>query len=262
MEAGAQKATVYREVGPSPRGRRANLPNFLRIRLCRRTIVEGGRPLARAAKKRVSFDELANSVTHGIGLGLSIAGFAALLVLAIARGGAWQIASCAIYGVTLICVYASSTLYHGLPSRRVKRIFRIFDHSAIFLLIAGTYTPFLLVNLRGGWGWSLLGIVWGLAAVGIVLKVWFVDRHPILSTGVYVLMGWLALIAVKPLFQAVPTIGLIWLLAGGLMYTVGVVFYAWKRIPYNHVVWHLFVMAGSACHYFAVVYSVIPQARA
>ena len=243
-------------------GRRANLPNFLRIRLCRRTIVEGGRPLARAAKKRVSFDELANSVTHGIGLGLSIAGFAALLVLAIARGGAWQIASCAIYGVTLICVYASSTLYHGLPSRRVKRIFRIFDHSAIFLLIAGTYTPFLLVNLRGGWGWSLLGIVWGLAAVGIVLKVWFVDRHPILSTGVYVLMGWLALIAVKPLFQAVPTIGLIWLLAGGLMYTVGVVFYAWKRIPYNHVVWHLFVMAGSACHYFAVVYSVIPQARA
>lgn len=218
--------------------------------------------MARAAKKRVSFDELANSVTHGIGLGLSIAGFAALLVLAIARGGAWQIASCAIYGVTLICVYASSTLYHGLPSRRLKRIFRIFDHSAIFLLIAGTYTPFLLVNLRGGWGWSLLGIVWGLAAVGIVLKVWFVDRHPILSTGVYVLMGWLALIAVKPLFQAVPTIGLIWLLAGGLMYTVGVVFYAWKRIPYNHVVWHLFVMAGSACHYFAVVYSVIPQARA
>ena len=218
--------------------------------------------MARTAKKRVSFDELANSVTHGIGLGLSIAGFAALLVLAIARGGAWQIASCAIYGVTLICVYASSTLYHGLPSRRVKRIFRIFDHSAIFLLIAGTYTPFLLVNLRGGWGWSLLGIVWGLAAVGIVLKVWFVDRHPILSTGVYVLMGWLALIAVKPLFLAVPTIGLIWLLAGGLMYTVGVVFYAWKRIPYNHVVWHLFVMAGSTCHYFAVVYSVFPQARA
>jgi hemolysin III len=242
--------------------RRANLPNFLRIRLCRRTIVAGGRPLARTAKRRVSFDELANSVTHGIGLGLSIAGFAALLGLAIARGGAWQIASCAIYGVTLICVYASSTLYHGLPSRRVKRIFRIFDHSAIFLLIAGTYTPFLLVNLRGGWGWSLLGIVWGLAAVGIVLKVWFVDRHPILSTGVYVLMGWLALIAAKPLFQAVPTIGLIWLLAGGLMYTVGVVFYAWKRIPYNHVVWHLFVMAGSACHYFAVVYSVIPQAGA
>jgi hemolysin III len=218
--------------------------------------------LVRTAKKRVSFDELANSVTHGIGLGLSIAGFAALLVLAIVRGGPWQIVSCAIYGVTLICLYASSTLYHGLPSRKVKRIFRIFDHSAIFLLIAGTYTPFLLVNLRGGWGWSLFGIIWGLAAAGVVLKVWFVDRHPLLSTAVYVLMGWLALVAVKPLFEAVPTTGLIWLLAGGLMYTVGVVFYAWKRIPYNHVIWHLFVIAGSICHYVAVVYSVIPQGRA
>jgi hemolysin III len=218
--------------------------------------------LARTVKIRVSVEEFANSVTHGIGLGLSVAGFAALLVLAIVRGGAWQIVSCAIYGVSLICVYASSTLYHSLRSQRVKHILKVFDHSAIFLLIAGTYTPFLLVNLRGGWGWSLLGIVWGLAAAGIVLKFWFVDRYPILSTGGYVLMGWLALIALKPLLQAVPTIGLIWLLAGGLMYTLGVAFYAWKRIPYNHVIWHLFVMAGSACHYFAVVYSVIPRARA
>jgi hemolysin III len=217
--------------------------------------------MAGSPTNRVSIEELANSVTHGIGLGLSVAGFAALLVLATVHGGAWRIVSCAIYGVSLICVYASSTLYHGLRSQRVKHIFKVFDHSAIFLLIAGTYTPFLLVNLRGGWGWSLLGIVWGLAATGIVLKFWFVDRYPILSTGGYVLMGWLALIAVKPLLQAVPTIGLIWLLAGGLMYTVGVAFYAWKRIPYNHVIWHLFVMAGSACHYFAVVYSVIPRAR-
>ena len=220
------------------------------------------RPLAQTSKSRVSFDELANSVTHGVGLGLSIAGFAALLILTIVRGGAWQIVSCAIYGVTLVCPYASSTLYHGLPSRKVKRIFRIFDHSAIFLLIAGTYTPFLLVNLRGAWGWSLLGVVWGLAAAGIVSKVWFVDRYPMLSTGVYVLMGWMALIAVKPLFHAVPTIGLIWLLAGGLMYTAGVVFYASKRIPHSHAIWHLFVMAGSICHYVAVLYSVIPQGRA
>lgn len=218
--------------------------------------------MARIINDRVSVDELANSVTHGIGLVLSIAGFVALLVIAIVRGGAWQIVSCAIYGVTLICLYACSTLYHGLSTRRVKRIFGIFDHSAIFLLIAGTYTPFLLVNLRGAWGWSLLGIVWGLATVGIVLKVWFVNCHSILSTGLYVLMGWLALIAVKPLFEAVPTIGLIWLLAGGLMYTVGVAFYAWKRIAYNHAIWHLFVMAGSTCHYFAVIYSVFPQARA
>ena len=217
--------------------------------------------MAGSPTNRVSIEELANSVTHGIGLGLSVAGFAALLVLATVHGGAWRIVSCAIYGVSLICVYASSTLYHGLRSQRVKHILKVFDHSAIFLLIAGTYTPFLLVNLRGSWGWSLLGIVWGLAAAGIVLKFWFVDRYPILSTGGYVLMGWLALIAVKPLLQAVPTIGLIWLLAGGLMYTVGVAFYAWRRIPYNHVIWHLFVMAGSACHYFAVVYSVIPRAR-
>jgi len=259
----AMENRIYRDVGLNGRGIVAQSPlNFLRIGLNWRTIVMGGRSLARFTNRRVSVSELANSVTHGIGLGLSIAGFAALLVLATVRGGAWQIVSCAIYGVTLICVYASSTLYHGLPSRRAKRLFRIFDHSAIFLLIAGTYTPFLLVNLRGGWGWSLLGIVWGLTAAGIVLKAWFVDRHPILFTGVYVLIGWLALIAVKPLFQAVPTIGLIWLLAGGLMYTVGIVFYAWKRIPYNHVIWHLFVMVGSTCHYFAVVYSVIPQARA
>lgn len=124
------------------------------------------RSLARTAKILVSDEEFANSVTHGIGLGLSVAGFAALLVLAIVRGGAWQIVSCAIYGVSLICVYASSTLYHGLRSQRVKHILKVFDHSAIFLLIAGTYTPFLLVNLRGGWGWSLLGIVWGLAEKG------------------------------------------------------------------------------------------------
>ena len=218
--------------------------------------------MARRAKSHVTFDELANSVTHGVGLGLSIAGLAALLILAIVRGGAWQIVGCAIYGITLVSLYASSTLYHGLPSRRVKRIFRIFDHSAIFLLIAGTYTPFLLVNLRGAWGWSLLGIIWGLATAGIVSKVWFVDRYPMLSTAVYVLMGWLALIAVKPLFHAVPTAGLIWLLAGGLLYTVGVVFYASERIPHNHAIWHLFVMAGSICHYLAVVYSVIPRGRA
>jgi len=217
----------------------------------------GGTTLASIANNHDSVDELASTVTHSIGLGLSIVGFAALLILAIVHGGAWQIVSCAVYGVTLVCLYACSTLYHGLPSRRVKHILRILDHSAIFLLIAGTYTPFLLVNLRGGWGWSLLGIVWSLAAAGIVLKVWFVDCRPILSTGVYVLMGWLALIAVKPIFLVVPTIGLIWLVAGGLMYTVGVAFYAWKRFPYNHTIWHLFVVAGSTCHYFAVVYSVI-----
>ncbi len=207
---------------------------------------------------RVSVEELANSVTHGIGLVFSLVGFIFLLVLAVMRGSAWHITGCAIYGSTLVCLYTASTLYHGIQSPHLKRALKVFDHSAIYLLIAGTYTPFLLVNLRGGWGWTLLSIVWTLAVAGIIFKFWFVDYFPILSTVVYLLMGWLALIAVKPLFGLVPTGGLIWLMAGGLAYTVGVVFYAWKRIPYNHVIWHAFVMTGSACHYFAVLYSVIP----
>jgi hemolysin III len=217
--------------------------------------------MLRTLPNRISAEELANAVTHGAGLVLSVTGFAVLLVLAALRGSGWHIVGCAIYGTTLICLYAASTLYHGIPAPRWKRTFKIFDHSAIYLLIAGTYTPFLLVNLRGGWGWSLFGVVWGLALAGIVLKFWFVDRFQILSTTVYLLMGWLAVIAARPLLLGVPRPGLWWLLAGGVLYTSGVLFYAWKRIPYNHVIWHVFVMAGSTCHYFAVLGSVIPPAR-
>jgi hemolysin III len=217
--------------------------------------------MPRALANRISTEELANAVTHGAGLVLSLAGLVILLVLAAVHGGAWRVVSCAIYGATLVCLYAASTLYHGIPSPRLKRALKIFDHSAIYLLIAGTYTPFLLVNLRGGWGWSLFGVVWGLALAGIFLKFWFVDHFQILSTTIYLLMGWLAVIAVRPLLVMVPAVGLAWLLAGGLLYTAGVVFYAWKRIPYNHVIWHVFVMAGSTCHYFAVLYSVILPAK-
>ncbi len=217
--------------------------------------------MLRTLSRRISVEELANTVTHGIGLALSLVGFVVLLVLAVMRGSAWHIVGCAIYGSTLVCLYTASTLYHGIASPRLKRVLKVFDHSAIFLLIAGTYTPFLLVNLRGGWGWSLLGIVWGLAMAGIIFKFLFVDHFKILSTAVYLLMGWLALIAVKPLLVLVPLGGLLWLLAGGLLYTSGVVFYAWKRIPYNHVIWHVFVLAGSACHYFAVLRSVLPPAK-
>lgn len=211
---------------------------------------------------RQSAEELLNSLTHGVGLILSIAGFAVLLSLAIMRGSAWHIVSCAIYGSSLICLYTASTLYHGIRSRRLKRILRVCDHSAIYLLIAGTYTPFLLVNLRGSWGWSLLGVIWGLAMAGILFKVWFVEHFSFLSTVVYVLMGWLALVAVKPMLHLVPLTGLLWLLVGGVLYTVGVVFYAWKKVPYNHVIWHGFVLAGSTCHYFAVLCSVILTAKA
>jgi hemolysin III len=218
--------------------------------------------MSRGRRLRISAEELGNTITHGIGLVLSLTGFVILLILAVTHGSAWHIVSCAIYGATLVCLYSASTLYHGIPSPRLKRALKIFDHSAIYLLIAGTYTPFLLVNLRGGWGWSLFGIVWGLALAGILLKFWFVDHFQILSTTVYLLMGWLAVIAVRPLLVMVPTAGLLWLLAGGLFYTIGVVFYAWKRIPYNHVIWHVFVMAGSTCHYFAVLYSVILPVKA
>lgn len=218
--------------------------------------------MSRARVHRISAEELANAVTHGIGLILSLAGFVILLVLAAMHGSAWHIVGCGIYGATLVCLYGASTLYHGIPSPRLKRTLKIFDHCAIYLLIAGTYTPFLLVNLRGGWGWSLFGIIWGLALAGILLKFWFVDHFQILSTTVYLLMGWLAVIVVKPLLIMVPAVGLIWLLAGGLLYTTGIVFFAWKKIPYNHVIWHVFVMAGSACHYFAVLYSVILPVKA
>jgi hemolysin III len=210
-------------------------------------------------KLRHSLEEIANAITHGIGLLLSIAGFVVLLVLAALRGTAWHIVACSIYGATLICLYTASTLYHAVISPGVKRALRIFDHSAIYLLIAGTYTPFLLVSLRGPWGWSLFGVIWGLALAGVLFKFWFVERFVILSTAVYIAMGWLVVIAAKPVITHVPFTALIWLLAGGLAYTGGVILFAAKRIPYSHAIWHLFVLAGSICHYFAVLSTVIPS---
>ena len=203
-------------------------------------------------------EELINSITHGAGVALSIAGLAVLVTLAALKGTAWHIVGCSVYGATLVLLYTASTLYHSMRSPRVKRFFRIIDHAAIYLLIAGTYTPFTLVNLRGGWGWTLFGLVWGLAVLGVLFKIFFVDRFPIASTTVYILMGWLAVIAIKPLLAAVPSGGILWLLAGGLAYTLGVVFFAWEKIPYNHAAWHVFVLTGSICHYFAVLFYVLP----
>jgi hemolysin III len=219
--------------------------------------------LNRALQSRaeLSVEELANSITHGIGLVLSVAGFAVLLVFAILRGGALQIASCAVYGSTLVCVYAASTLYHALPSPRMKRALKIFDHCAIYLLIAGTYTPFTLVTLRGGWGWSLFAIVWALAMAGIVFKVWFIDHFPILSTVLYLAMGWIAVVAIKPLLSSIPAHGLYWLVAGGVLYSIGVAFFAARRLRFGHAIWHVFVIAGSACHYVAVLFYVILRYR-
>jgi len=203
-------------------------------------------------------EETINALTHGLGALLSLAGLVVLVVLASLRGDAWHIVSCSIYGVTLLLLFSSSTLYHSFRNERVKHVLRIIDHAAIFLLIAGTYTPFVLVNLRGKWGWSLFGVIWGLALAGIVFQVFFVSRFRVLQTLIYLLMGWLVVIAGKPLLSRVALPGLIWLLAGGLSYTVGALFYLWKKLPYHHAVWHLFVLAGAICHYFAVLFYVLP----
>jgi hemolysin III len=205
-------------------------------------------------------EEQANVLTHGIGLALSVAGLAVLVTLTGLRGGVWEVTSTAIFGATLVLLYTSSTLYHCFRAEQVKRFLRKIDHAAIFLLIAGTYTPFLLVNLRGPWGWSLFGVIWALAITGVVLKFWFTGRAKVLSTLLYLAMGWLVVIAINPLRQSVAPAGLWLLLAGGLSYTLGTVFYLWRRLPYHHAVWHLFVLGGSVCHFFAVFVAVVPSA--
>lgn len=210
--------------------------------------------------KRYSLgEEIANSVTHGIGAGLSVAALSILVTFASLNGDAWRVVSFSIYGSTLILLYIASTFYHGLPFPRAKIILQVLDHSAIFLLIAGTYTPFTLVTLRGAWGWTLFGLVWGLAICGILLKVFFINRFRILSVCLYIGMGWIMLIALKPLLSAVPVGGIVWLGIGGLAYTFGVIFYVLKQIPFNHAIWHLFVLAGSVCHFFSILFYVLPM---
>jgi hemolysin III len=202
-------------------------------------------------------EELAHSVTHGVGLLASVAGLVVLVVPAAGTGDPWRIVACSIYAATLVLLYATSTLYHALSATRARRVLQVLDHSAIFLLIAGTYTPFALVNLRGPWGWTLFGIVWGLAVAGVTAKAVFGARWPIISTALYIAMGWTAVIAVKPMLAHVAPGGIAWLVAGGLAYTGGVVFYGWQRLRYSHAVWHVFVLAGSVCHFIAVARYVI-----
>ena len=204
-------------------------------------------------------EEIANSITHGVGALLSIGGLAVLVGFATLHGNAWHITSCSIFGSTMILLYVASTLYHSIPLPKVKGILRQIDHSAIYLLIAGTYTPFMLVNLRGPWGWSLFGTIWGIALVGIILKSTSFGRRPGISLGLYLAMSWIVVIAIKPMLTALDKGGLELLLLGGLAYTGGVVFYAWKKLPYSHAIWHLFVMAGSCLHFFAILFYVIPR---
>lgn len=198
-------------------------------------------------------EEIVNSITHGIGALLSVAALVILVVMAVRTGTAWSIVSFSIYGFCLLTLYLASTLYHAFPPGRVKDFFHILDHTSIYLLIAGTYTPVVLGPMRGPWGWTLFGVIWGLALAGMVLKFFFTGRFNLLSTLFYVGMGWLIVIAIKPMIIMLPGGLVVWMVIGGMSYTLGVVFYLWHKIPYHHAIWHLFVLGGSISHFIGIL---------
>ncbi len=214
-----------------------------------------------AARAPSPGEELANSITHGVGLALSLVATPVLVAVAVATHDPWRIVAVSVFGATLILLYAASTLYHSVRGPRVKEVCQRIDHASIYLLIAGTYTPFTLISIRGAWGWSLFGVVWGMAIVGVVLKSSFGARLPMLSTALYLVMGWIIVLALRPLSMHVAPPGMHLLALGGLLYTGGVVFYVWERIRYSHAVWHLFVLAGSMSHVAAVLWYALPMRR-
>ena len=203
-------------------------------------------------------EEIANSITHGIGIVLAIAALVVLTAYAGIYGNAWHIVSVSVYGTTLILLYTASTLYHSIQQPRVKSMLQVLDHSAIYLLIAGTYTPFTLVNLRGPWGWWLFGVIWGFAVFGTVFQLSRMKRWRAVSLGLYIGMGWAVVVAVKPLIVSVAAGGIVFLVLGGLAYTAGILFYTWKKLKFHHAIWHVFVLAGSILHFFAVLLYVVP----
>lgn len=208
-----------------------------------------------AEREQSRGEEIANSISHGVGLAAALVATPFLIRHAAQLADTEFTIGVSIFATTMVLLYLASTLYHALPRGNAKHVFKIIEHSAIFLLIAGTYTPFTLGVLRGAWGWTILGIVWSLAAIGVILKTLNKMHNPIISTSLYLLMGWLILIAIYPLYIRIPTSGLLWLVAGGVAYTVGVIFFAAdSRLRYGHFIWHLFVMAGTTCHYFAVLW--------
>ena len=199
-------------------------------------------------------EEIANTITHGLGLILSVVALTILLVYAYREGDPWKITAFAIYGSSLTILYLISTLYHGLTHSRTKAIFRRLDHSAIYILIAGTYTPVILISLRTTWVLYLLPIIWAMAILGVYIKIRYIHRYERLSLAFYIFMGWFALIGIKPLFYSIPIESFIWIIVGGLSYTSGVIFYAWERLPFNHTIWHGFVLMGSLSHYIGILY--------
>lgn len=213
--------------------------------------------LSARARSQSLGEEIANSVSHGVGFVGALIAMPFLVLAAARRGGTTAAIGASVFAVTVVLLYMASTLYHALPRHKATRVFRVIDHSAIFLLIAGTYTPFTLGVLRGSWGWALFGLVWSLAILGIIVKSVAGIRYPWVSTTLYLGMGWLALIAIRPLWLRLPVSGWLWLVAGGLAYTVGVAFYAADRVPYGHFVWHLCVLAGTVCHFLAVLWYAV-----
>ncbi|OAM88374.1 hemolysin III [Termitidicoccus mucosus] len=214
----------------------------------------------RNAREDTRGEKIANWLTHGIGAILSIAALTLLIVFSSLYGEAWHVVSFTVFGLALLVLYTSSTLYHTQRSEWGKRFFRRLDHAAIFVLIAGTYTPFLLTHLRGPWGWSLFGVIWGICGAGAVFKLLYGERYHRVSLLAYLFAGWLIVVAFKPLLTHVPNEALWLLLAGGLCYTAGTGFYAWRRLRYHHAVWHVFVLGGSTCHVLAVLLFLLPRA--
>ncbi|WMT39213.1 hemolysin III family protein [Paenibacillus sp. D2_2] len=204
-------------------------------------------------------EEVANAITHGIGAMLSLAGLVLLIVFSSLKGTAWHIVSFTIYGVSMLLLYVCSTLVHSFKEGKVKDLFEFFDHSSIYLFIAGTYTPLLLVAIRGPLGWSLFGTVWGIALLGVLFKAFFVKRFLFMSTIFYLIMGWLIVAAWGPLTAAVPQPGIILLVTGGILYSLGTIFYVWRIFPYHHAIWHLFVLGGSITHFFAILLYLLPH---
>ncbi len=210
-------------------------------------------------KEESLIEEIANAITHGIGAALSIVGLTLLVVWAAMGGDTWRIVAVSIYGGTLVFLYLASTLYHAIQHLATKRVFHILDHVGIAFLIAGTYTPILLIQMRDFYGWLFFGVIWGLAVIGASIKAFFTARFVRISTATYVVMGWLAILLLKPMLTTMGSSGLIWMVAGGLSYSLGVIPFLWQRLPFNHAIWHLFVIGGSVCHYVAIWHYVLPH---
>lgn len=198
-------------------------------------------------------EEIANAIIHGVGVLLSIAALVILVVLSSIHGTAWHVVSFTLFGSTMVLLYASSTLLHSFPVGKAKDVFEVLDHSSIYFFIAGTYTPFLFIAVKGPLGWTLFGIVWGLAIFGTVFKAYFVKRFVMFSTILYVVMGWMIVLAWKPLVNNIPAQGMILLVIGGVLYSVGAIFYVWRGFHYHHAIWHVFVLAASILHFFSVL---------